>query len=95
MKKHQYRITVEHLEGPNGESLHDAPLTFLAGNHDDILALADRTGAHDDKDRAFLIGLKLLGEALLDDRENPLYSDFTPHFRDFMKRIKQDRANRD
>lgn len=93
MGKHKFKISVEHLEDQKGSPANDPPLVFLAENHDDILALAARTGASGDKDRAFLVGLKLLGEVLLEDRNNPLYHDFIPHFGEFMKRIKQSRTS--
>ncbi len=90
MRKHKFKVTLEHLEEDSNDfPIEGAPLVFVAENHDDIIALAARTGAVGDKERAFLVGLKLLGEVLLEDRINPLYRDFMPHFGAFMKRIKQ------
>lgn len=91
MRKHKFRITVEHIEDAHGAPLSETPLVFHVENHDDILALARRIGTEGDKGFAFLLGLKLLGETLLDDKTNPLYQDFRPHFGEFVKRLKQRR----
>lgn len=38
---------------------------------------------------ALAIGLKLFGEVMLENRGHPLFAELAPHFRDFMKRLKQ------
>ena len=51
MKQHRYRITVEHLADAHGNpSIHAAPLQFETGNHDDILAIAQRMRGRGDFD---------------------------------------------
>ncbi len=50
--------------------------------------MATRIGADDDRKLRLLIGLKLLGEELLEDRENSLYAEFLPHFGEFMRGLK-------
>jgi hypothetical protein len=88
MAKHTFKITVESIADNKGNPVEAAPLVFTAENHDDILALAARVGATDDKALAFLVGLKLFGECMLADRDNPLYADLLPHFGAFMKKLK-------
>ena len=94
MKQHRYRITVEHLADAHGNpSIHAAPLQFETGNHDDILAIAQRMRGRGDFDpdtaTALAIGLKLFGEVMLENRGHPLFAELAPHFRHFMKRLKQ------
>ena len=93
MKQHRFRITVEHLADADGHpSTHTAPLQFEAGNHDDILALVERTRERGDFDAqtaaAFTVGLKLFSEVMLENRKSPLFADFVPHFGEFMKKLK-------
>ncbi|WP_430459652.1 DUF3861 domain-containing protein [Thalassolituus sp. LLYu03] len=97
MKQHQYRITVEHLADANGNpSTYDKPLTFNAGNHDDIFRVVEFVRARgdfsEDQATAFAVGLKLFGETLLENKDHPLFADFRSHFVDFMKHLKKGRA---
>ena len=87
MAKHKFRITVEYIEDNKGNPVTAAPLIFEAENHDNILEIAERR-AQDNKQRAFLLGLKLFGETLLEDRKNPLYAEIGPAFGAFMKAFK-------
>lgn len=94
MKQHRYRVTVEHLAHADGTpSHHPAPLRFDVGNHDEMLAIVERLRQRDDlpPDSAapLAIGLKLFSEVMLEHRGHPLFAEFAPHFRDFMKRLKQ------
>lgn len=94
MKQHRYRISVEHLALPDGgASPHAAPLVFDAGNHDDILAIAQRLSARSDlaglNTAALAVGLKLFGEVMLENRDHPLFATLRPHFGEFMKTLKQ------
>ena len=95
MAKHKFRITVESVADSHGNPVNAPPLVFMAENHDDIIALATRTSASSDQALAFLLGLKLFGEAMLDDRDNPLYADIRPAFGTFMKKLKAARKNAD
>lgn len=92
MPKHKFRITVESVAEAD-ENPVNAPLVFTVENHDDIIALAERTGADDDRARAFLVGLKLFGETMLQDRDNPLYAEIQPAFGAFMKKLKAARRS--
>jgi hypothetical protein len=99
MKQHRYRITVEHLADAAGApATNEPPLQFDVGNHDDIFAIVERVRARGDFDAqtatAFAVGLKLFGEVMLEQRGHPLFAEFAPHFRDFMKRLKQSEPSR-
>jgi hypothetical protein len=97
MKRHDYRITIEPVAA-GGEGAPPAqPLTFSAASHDDLLAIIARvrSGAADpDAAAAFALGLKLFGEALLRDRDDPLFAALRPHFGAFMKALKARTAER-
>ncbi|WP_338764772.1 DUF3861 domain-containing protein [Massilia sp. METH4] len=93
MKQHRYRITVDHLQDPGGNPVTRAPLTFEVGNHDDIFAIVERMRGRGDFDPetaiAFAVGLKLFSETMLEHRDHPLFTEFRPHFQQFMKHLKR------
>lgn len=85
---HTFKITVEHIADQKGNPVTEPPLVFKVENHDDMVAMAARFGYREDKQLAFLVGLKLFGETLLQDRDNPLYAEIGPQFGAFMKKLK-------
>lgn len=94
MKQHRYRLTVEHLALPDGSPPPAAePLCLEVGNHDDIAAIVARMRQRGDLPAqdaaAFAVGLKLFSEVMLQHRALPLFSEFAPHFKAFMQRLKQ------
>jgi len=94
MKQHRYRVTVEHLALPDGSAPPATqPLSFEAGNHDDILAIVARMRQRGDLPEAdataFAVGLKLFSEVMLQHRGLPLFADFAPHFKAFMQALKR------
>jgi hypothetical protein len=94
MAKHKFRVTVEYIADNKGNPVEAAPLTFETENHDNILDIAARR-ASTDKQRSFVIGLKLFGETLLEERDNPLFASFRPHFGEFMKAFKASKKTED
>ena len=82
----RYRITLETL--PEGQG----SLQFEADNHDDIFAVVEKLRQRSDFDEAsataFGVGLKLFSEVMLKNREHPLFTEFGPHFAQFMRRLK-------
>ncbi len=93
MKRHRYRLTVEHISDSRGGPVHNKPLQFEVMNHDDIIAvvtwLRERGDFSDKESAAALgVGLKLLGGVLLDNKGNPLFSSFLPHLYQFVKELK-------
>jgi hypothetical protein len=97
-KQYRYRITLEALASAEDtpEQL-PAPLRFEAASHDDIfdrVQLVRRQSYFDANTAAvFTVGLKLLGEALLQNRKHPVFEEFYLCFGQFMKRIKEDIKN--
>ncbi len=92
MKQHRYRVTLEHLADAHGAPSPHQPLQFETGNHDDIIAIVERLRTRgdftDESAAAFGLGLKLFGEVMLTDKNNPLFTEFRPHFAQFMKTLK-------
>lgn len=93
-KQHHFRITVEGLGPAPGPSDPSHPrVQFDVANHDDVLAIIDRLRQRSDFDAdtaaALGLGLKLFGEVMLHHRQHPLFAELTPHFGEFMRRLKQ------
>ena len=93
MKQHHYKITVEHIADSKGQpSTYAAPMIFDAYNHDDLFKVLEKIQEKnlfaEDKTKAFVVGLKLFGETLLENKANPLFKDFLPEFIEFMKKLK-------
>ncbi len=92
LRQHRYRVTVEHLATPQAEAPLSAPLAFETGNHDEIIGLAERVrgrldlGAEDAT--ALAIGMKLFGEVMLTQRDNPLFAELRPAWRAFIGSLK-------
>lgn len=92
MKRHTYRIRVEHVADKEGNPIADRSLSFTTTNHDEITEIVERIRNtrqfEGDDAAAFAVGLKLFSEIMLKNKENPLFSEFRPHFMAFMKKLK-------
>ena len=92
MKQHQFRLTLEHLADQDGQPIADETLVFQAPNHDnifDIVKMTDqREGFTPEMAQRFAVGLKLIGEVMLENKEHPLFAELKPHFMEMMKVIK-------
>lgn len=92
-REHRYRITLQHLSAPReGDVLHDT-LTFEDGNHDDlfrIIELQRGSGrfASADEAAAFALGLKLLSEAVLRNRDDELLQTLKAPLGEFIRNLK-------
>ena len=98
-REHRYRITMEHIATPRQDMPLHPPLTFEDGNHDDIfriVRLQKDAGrfASDNEAAAFALGLKLLGEAVLRNRDDPLLQQLKAPLRDFIGALKAQNAER-
>lgn len=99
MKQHQYELTVKHIADAQGNpSTYKDSLQFNAYNHDDLFKvlahIQNSNLLEDEKAKAFAVGLKLLGETLLENKDQPLFKDFLPQFIEFMKTLKQTIKNK-
>ena len=92
MKQHQFRLTLEHLADQDGQPVVDEPLVFQAPNHDNIFDIVkmteQREGFTPEMAQRFAVGLKLMGEVMLENKEHPLFAELRPHFMEMMKVIK-------
>lgn len=92
MKQHRYRITVEYLADADGNPQQREPLVFEAGNHDDIFAILDMARSREpfdaDTTTALIVGHKLFGEVMLENRTHPLFAELWPHFLAYAKKLK-------
>lgn len=92
MKQHLYRVTLEYIADTDGNPQQCEPLVFEAGSHDEIFGIVKLVRNSELLDAqttaAFVVGQKLFGEVMLENRNNPLFSEFWPHFLDFMKKFK-------
>ena len=93
MKQHQFRLTLEHLADQDGQPVAAKPLVFQAPNHDnifDIVKLTEqREGFTPEMAQRFAVGLKLMGEVMLENKEHPLFAELKPHFMEIMKAVKR------
>ena len=92
MNSYSYRITVEPLTGAKGEPVEASALSFVIQNHDDILAIAERSkgraGFDDETSTALAISLKMFSEVMLLNRSNPLFENIQGPFREFIQAFK-------
>lgn len=93
MNGHVYRYTIEYVEDPKGDPQEVSPLIFESRNHDNLFKVVElmkgKIDLEEGDDTQFTVGLKLLGEIMFKNKENELFSQFKPHFRDFMKELKK------
>lgn len=72
-------------------------IVFEFGNHNNILALIERTKDNDrfenkSQNIEFMVGLKLFSEIMLKNRNNSLFEEFSPAFAQFMKKLKRNNS---
>lgn len=92
MKYHRYRVTLEYIADPDGNPQQHDPLVFEANSHDEIIGivgLARKSELMNEQNTtAFVVGQKLFGEIVMENRNSPLFKDFWPHFLEFMHKFK-------
>lgn len=92
-KHHAYRLTLEHTAASSPEQPLHKPFTLDFDNHDDIFAILKRvqdTGFLPPAEAAELaLGVKLLGQVLLSNREHPLFAELRVAFGSFVQRLKE------
>lgn len=91
-KTNEYLISVE-LSSAIATANTPQKLTFKARSHDDVFAIVDkakiRTGLNDDDAAALAIGLKLFGTIVLENRQNPLFSEIGLALHAFINKLKR------
>lgn len=96
-REHRYRITLEHIAGPREDTPLHPPLTFEDGNHDDLFTIIQRQRGSgrfgsEDEATAFVVGLKLLSEAVLRNRDDALLQQLKAPLGDFIRQLKASSA---
>lgn len=92
-KYNHYKITLEHTFSPKEENLH-SPISVEFDNHDEIFSIISRLQEKDHFEDAgqsaqFAIGLKMFSEIMLKNKDNELFSEFLPEFKNFMAKLKE------
>lgn len=91
VSSNNYKITIEKIVYENKDSAEK--LTFEAESHDDIFKIIEmlkQTPEFDNNDAAALgVGLKLFSGVMMKNKENPLFQNLLPHFKDFMMELKK------
>jgi hypothetical protein len=91
-RHHTYHLTLEHTAASNPEQPLHQPFVLDFNNHDDIFAILERV-----QTAGFLpapeaaqvaLGVKLLSEVMLLNREHPLFTELRPAFSEFIKKLK-------
>lgn len=87
--RHQYRVTLEKLDEQQQTT---QALSFNTENHDDIFNILDKVddkfGFSEAQTQSFIVGLKLFGEVMMQERKHPLFEELGPQFKQFMKKLK-------
>ena len=91
-KYNHYKITLEHTYNPKDEKLQE-PIQVEFDNHDNIFVIIEKLQERslfndENQETEFAIGLKMFSEVMLRNKENSLFEEFLPAFKDFMKKIK-------
>jgi len=91
-KYNHYKITLKHTFSPKEEDLNPA-VVLEFDNHDEIFSIIKRLqekNHFDDTDQStqFAIGLKMFSEVMLKNKDNNLFSEFLPEFKNFMNKLK-------
>lgn len=90
---YSYEVSLNLLRGPDGlPPRQPATLRFEHANHDDVIAIVARmqstTGLAPDAAAAVALGLKLLGEVMLKDKNNALFDPLRAAMREFIGKLK-------
>lgn len=91
-KYNHYKVTLEHIYSPKNDDLH-RKVEVVFDNHDNLFNIIDALQEKDlfndmGQSTEFAIGLKMFGEVMLRNRENPLFEELAPAFKDFMTKLK-------
>ena len=88
----KYKIQIQEVELNDGRQSGKS-IEFEVENHDDILYLIEQMQnssrfENKNENTEFIVGLKLFSEVMMRNRNNPLFEEFIPAFRQFMKKLK-------
>lgn len=82
-----YQITVEE------KAEQQRTLSFECPIHDDVFKILEKVDGKMDmtpeQTQAFIVGLKLFSEVMMQNRKRPLFKEFAAPFREFMLNLKK------
>ncbi|WP_406640638.1 DUF3861 domain-containing protein [Pectobacterium brasiliense] len=82
-----YQITVEE------KVEQQRTLSFECSIHDDVFKILEKVDGKMDmtpeQTQAFIVGLKLFSEVMMQNRKHPLFKEFAAPFREFMLNLKK------
>ncbi|OUJ72887.1 DUF3861 domain-containing protein [Hymenobacter crusticola] len=91
-RHHEYRLTLEHLADANAENTPHESFTYTFTNHDNLFEILEKVQQNSGLDAqnaaSLALGVKLLSNAQLAYRDNPLFVDFHGAFRDLIMKLK-------
>jgi len=88
--KHRYSILIQEV---NEDATRGKSVDFEFDNHDDILEVIEKSKKaarfdNENDNTQFVVGIKLFSEIMLKNKENTLFEEILPAFRDFMQKLK-------
>jgi len=91
-RNNKYKIVLQEVELKDGVS-GERKVDFEFENHDNIFDIMDKImerNLFEDKGQSleFSLGIKLFGEVMLKNKDNPLFEELKPAFMQFMKKLK-------
>ncbi|TWI18842.1 DUF3861 domain-containing protein [Sphingobacterium siyangense] len=91
-RNNKYKIQLQELALKDGTASGKS-LAFEFENHDNIFKLLEQTKdtgrfSSESENTEFVVGLKLFSEVMMRNRNNPLFEDFAPAFKQFMQKLK-------
>lgn len=97
MKANTYRITIEQIDDNN--NIVGQPLQLEMQDHENLFnaieTIKQKSGLAPQIATRLAVGVRLFGTTLLQERKNPLFADFFPHFKAFMQDLKKTIKNAD
>lgn len=91
-KYNHYKITLEHTFSPKEENLNQV-VEIEFDNHDEIFSIINKLQEKNhfgnaEQSAQFAIGLKMFSEVMLKNKDNDLFSEFLPEFKNFKVKLK-------
>lgn len=92
-KAKKYKVTVTEVLDDN--QLSNNTLEFQTESPEDILSIVEKLKQHPDFEgddaATFGVGLKLFTSIMMKHKDNPMFQELMPAFKNFMKGLKQKR----
>ena len=92
-RAHEYQIDIKHIKDIKGNAGNEQQVNLLFKNHDDIFKIMDmltekQLFENPQEARQFVLGLKLLGDVIMRNKQMELFSEMQPAFLNFMQKLK-------